>query len=96
MSGYSVQKLLLATHTAPGDKNHLMIAEVRIPTDETAFDARKYDDQKGEVGGFGAVAGCKIEIKQRINHEGEVHRFVVSKPLRLCPDYEDKEELFLF
>jgi histone-binding protein RBBP4 len=72
--GYSLQKLILGTHTAPGDRNHLMIADVKIPTDETAFDARKYDDQRGEVGGFGAVAGCKIEIKQRINHEGEVHR----------------------
>jgi histone-binding protein RBBP4 len=75
MSGYSLQKLLLGTHTAAGDKNHLVIADVKIPTDDTAFDARKYDDQRGEVGGFGAVAGCKIEIKQRINHEGEVHRY---------------------
>lgn len=74
-SGFSIQRLLLGTHTAPGDKNHLMIAEVKIPTDEAAFDARKYDDQRGEVGGFGAVAGCKIEIKQRINHDGEVHRY---------------------
>lgn len=73
---HSVQRLLLGTHTAPGDRNYLMIADVKIPTDEAAFDARKYDDQRGEVGGFGAATGCKIEIKQRINHEGEVHRYV--------------------
>lgn len=56
----------------------MLLSEVRIPTDETAFDARKYDDQKGEVGGFGAMAGCKVETKQKINHDGEVHRCVMS------------------
>ena len=44
---YSVQKLILGTHTSQGDQNHLMIAEVRMPLDETALDPRKYDDSKG-------------------------------------------------
>jgi hypothetical protein len=44
---YSIQRLLLGTHTSPGEPNHLMIAEVRLPTEETAIDPRKYDDQRG-------------------------------------------------
>lgn len=59
-----------------------MIAEAKIPNDDAAFDARKYDDQRGEVGGFGATAGCKVEIKQRIVHDGEVHRYVFTMEKR--------------
>ena len=45
---YSVHKLLLGTHTTDGDQNYLLIAEVRLPLDETEIDARKYDDERGE------------------------------------------------
>jgi len=69
---YSVQRMILGTHTSDAEQNHLMIAEVRLPLDDTAFDARKYDDQK-EAGGFGASEG-KIEIVMKINHDGEVNR----------------------
>lgn len=70
---YSVQKLLLGTHTAGDEQNHLMVAEVRLPLDDTEIDARKYDDESQEMGGFGGVSG-KVEILIRINHEGEVNR----------------------
>jgi histone-binding protein RBBP4 len=36
-------------------------------------DARKYDDERGEVGGFGGTLS-KINIKIKINHDGDVHR----------------------
>ena len=44
---YTVQKMILGTHTSEGEQNHLMIAEVRLPTEDAAIDARKYDDEKG-------------------------------------------------
>eukprot|EP01100_Stratorugosa_tubuloviscum_P012605 TRINITY_DN6022_c3_g1_i1.p1 TRINITY_DN6022_c3_g1~~TRINITY_DN6022_c3_g1_i1.p1 ORF type:complete len:410 (-),score=184.26 TRINITY_DN6022_c3_g1_i1:182-1411(-) len=71
-SGYSIQKLILGTHTSEAEQNYLMIAEVRMPCDETPIDNYKYDDQK-EVGGFGNPIG-KVEIKIKINHDGEVNR----------------------
>merc|ERR1712106_844415 len=52
---------------------NLMIAEVRLPLEDTEIDARKYDDERGEAGGFAGVS-AKIEITQKINHEGEVNR----------------------
>jgi WD40 repeat protein len=70
---YSVQRLILGTHTSDAEQNYLMIAEVRLPLDDAQVDVRKYDENKGEVGGFGSVNG-KIEIVQKINHSGEVNR----------------------
>ena len=34
---------------------------------------RKYDEQRGEIGGFGAVP-YRVEVVQRIVHDGEVNR----------------------
>lgn len=70
---YSVHRLVLGTHTNDGEQNYLMIAEARLPLEDTEIDARKYDDERGEAGGFAGVSS-KIEVKQKINHEGEVNR----------------------
>jgi histone-binding protein RBBP4 len=70
---YSVEKLILGTHTSDGEQNHLMIAEARIPNDNAQVDATKYAESE-EAGGFGAGPHGKVEIIQRINHEGEVNR----------------------
>jgi len=70
---YSVHRVILGTHTNDGDQNYLMIGEVRLPLEDTEVDARKYDDERGEAGGFAGVSS-KIEVTQRINHEGEVNR----------------------
>lgn len=70
---FSVHKLLLGTHTSGAEQNHLMVAEVRLPLEDTEIDARKFDDETQELGGFGGVSG-KVEIKIRINHDGEVNR----------------------
>jgi histone-binding protein RBBP4 len=69
---HSTHKLLLGTHTS-GEPNHIIIAEVKLPLDDTPVDPRKYDEQRGEVGGFGGLAG-KVEIKQIIPHDGDVNR----------------------
>ncbi|POM75359.1 Histone-binding protein RBBP4 [Phytophthora palmivora] len=38
---FSVHKLLLGTHTSGAEQNHLMVAEVRLPLEDTEIDARK-------------------------------------------------------
>jgi histone-binding protein RBBP4 len=68
-----VQRLLLGTHTSDKEQNYLMFAEVHLPNDDSPIDARKYDENKGEVGGFGGVSD-KIQITMKINHEGEVNK----------------------
>eukprot|EP01027_Heterolobosea_sp_BB2_P023741 GEZU01035723.1.p1 GENE.GEZU01035723.1~~GEZU01035723.1.p1 ORF type:complete len:463 (-),score=143.98 GEZU01035723.1:116-1504(-) len=69
----SVQRVILGTHTSQSEQNYLMIAEVRLPLDHTEIDIRKYDDSTNEIGGFGG-SSAKVEIVQRINHDGEVNR----------------------
>ena len=68
--GSSIQRLLLGTHTSDSEQNHLMLARVRLPLDDEAVEAKEYSPM-GEVGGFGAVQG-KVEVAQKINHDGEV------------------------
>eukprot|EP00053_Salpingoeca_punica_P007050 m.65234 g.65234 ORF g.65234 m.65234 type:complete len:430 (+) comp13976_c0_seq2:116-1405(+) len=70
---YSVHRLILGTHTSGDEQNHLVIADVQLPNEDAHVDARKYDDERGEHGGFGSVSG-KIEVKVKINHDGEVNR----------------------
>jgi len=70
---YSVHRLLLGTHTSSDEQNHLVIASVKLPNDDAQVDASRYDNDRGEYGGFGSVSG-KIEIDIKINHEGEVNR----------------------
>lgn len=43
-ANYSIQKMVLGTHTSDNYQNHLMIAEVKLPLEDTEIDARKYDD----------------------------------------------------
>ena len=52
---YSVHRVVLGTHTNEGEQNYLMLGEVRLPNEDTEIDARKYDDERGEAGGFGGL-----------------------------------------
>mmetsp|Transcript_21017 Transcript_21017/g.29086 ORF Transcript_21017/g.29086 Transcript_21017/m.29086 type:complete len:421 (+) Transcript_21017:226-1488(+) len=70
---YSVQQLLLGTHTSENEQNYLMRAQVMLPLEDTETDARQYDEERGEAGGFGAGAG-KVQVIQQMNHDGEVNR----------------------
>lgn len=75
---YAEHKVILGTHTSDNEPNHLCVAIVRLPTDETLIDARKYDDEKGELGGYGGTS-ANVEVTIWMNHEGEVNR------ARYCP-----------
>lgn len=46
---------------------------MQLPNPDAELDARKFDEERGEYGGYGA-AQCRINIVQRIPHEGEVNR----------------------
>ena len=65
-----------ADETHVYDTLHRFFAERRglqLPLEDTELDAREYDDEGGEVGGFCAAAG-KVQVVQQINHDGEVNR----------------------
>lgn len=54
---YSVQKMILGTHTSENEPNYLMIAQVQLPLEDTESEARQYDDDRSEFGGFGCASG---------------------------------------
>ena len=74
----NTHRLLLGTHTSGSEPDYLMVADVILPTAEAEIDARKYDDERKEVGGFGGALN-KVDIKIKMVHDGEVNR------ARVCP-----------
>ena len=77
--GFTRHRLLLGTHTSGQANNYLQIANVNLPnTDSTTLDMKDYDEEKGEIGSYSS-ASARIQVTQRINHEGEVNR------ARYCP-----------
>ncbi|KAL2915395.1 Histone acetyltransferase type B subunit 2 [Polyrhizophydium stewartii] len=70
---YVLQRLLIGTHTSEGAQNYLQIAQVQLPNESADTDTRRVDEDRGEAGSYGG-AECKINIIQKINHDGEVNR----------------------
>eukprot|EP01084_Bolivina_argentea_P057432 104924_1 len=70
---YSIQRLVIATHTNETEQDYLMIAEARLPTIDPKKLSDKYKHSCDVYGGFGGAAG-KIEIVQKITHNGEANR----------------------
>lgn len=54
---YSVQKMILGTHTSENEPNYLMLAQVQLPLEDAENDARHYDDDRSDFGGFGCANG---------------------------------------
>lgn len=46
---YSIQRLILGTHTSGDEPNELLIAEVRLPHEDAEIDARKFDKDEDDV-----------------------------------------------
>ena len=57
-AGVRRQRLLLGTHTSDGEQNHVMLAEVALPLEDTEYDARAYDAQKAEARPAALLPGC--------------------------------------
>ncbi|KAG2022679.1 histone acetyltransferase type B subunit 2, variant 2 [Coprinopsis cinerea AmutBmut pab1-1] len=77
---YTTHRLLLGTHTSGQAQDYLQIATVQIPkrsnpaTGADALSRTDYDDERGELGGHTLPSSPRIQIVQRINHDGEVNR----------------------
>jgi histone-binding protein RBBP4 len=88
---YSTHRLLIGTHTSGNDNNFLEIAEVQLPNPPSEQDPRKFDETKEEVGGYGGGSECRLQVIQRMVHEGEVNkaRYMPQKPdmiATMCAD----------
>ena len=76
---YATHRLLLGTHTSNDQPNYLQIAHVQLPN-STPPDPADYDEEKGEIGGYGGgpkkkpTAEVKFHIVQKIKHQGEVNK----------------------
>ncbi|KAH0541768.1 Histone acetyltransferase type B subunit 2 [Glutinoglossum americanum] len=75
---YSINRLLLGTHTSNEGQNYIQIAHVHLPN-STAPSAGDYDGEREEIGGYGMSAGSagndvKFEIVQKIDHPGEINK----------------------
>lgn len=81
-----IHRVLVGTHTSEGKPNHVQIAEVEIPK-SLRPNAHDYDDERGEIGGYGKSAGeaatMRWSIVQKIDHPGEVNK------ARYCPQNPD-------
>ncbi|KAJ3284232.1 Histone-binding protein rbbp4 [Borealophlyctis nickersoniae] len=44
---YTLQRLLIGTHTSDGEQNYLQIAQVQLPKGNPEVDADKYDEERG-------------------------------------------------
>ena len=76
---YTTHRLLLGTHTSGQAPDYLQIATVQIPSRSgpgaDVLDRSAYDDERGELGGHTLPASqARINVVQKINHEGEVNR----------------------
>lgn len=77
---YTTHRLLLGTHTSGQSQDYLQIATVQIPkrdnpaTGADKLDRADYDDERGELGGHNLPPTPRIQIIQKINHDGEVNR----------------------
>ncbi|OBT76906.1 histone-binding protein RBBP4 [Pseudogymnoascus sp. 05NY08] len=75
---YTTHRLLIGTHTSNDATNYLQIANVELPKNITPNE-RDYDDEKGEIGGYGNSSSgespaIKMTIEQKIDHPGEVNK----------------------
>ena len=43
---YTIQRLLIGTHTSDNDQNYVEIANVQLPKSDSDVDPRKYEEEK--------------------------------------------------
>ncbi|KAL0565852.1 Histone acetyltransferase type B subunit 2, partial [Marasmius crinis-equi] len=74
---YTTHRLLLGTHTSGQARDYVQIATVSIPKRDASqqkLSRNDYDDERGELGGHTIPPAPRIQVIQKINHEGEVNR----------------------
>ncbi|KAF8442605.1 WD40-repeat-containing domain protein [Terfezia claveryi] len=88
---YSTHRLLIGTHTSGSDTNYLQIAHVQLPNPVKDNDPRRYDEEKEEIGGYGGGSESRLQVEQKIVHDGEVNkaRYMPQNPdliATMCAD----------
>lgn len=74
-SEFSLQKLLLGTHTSGEEVNYMHITKVKLPLDESKGDNTEFVDNANDANGIGqATEKQRIQNELKINHQGEVNR----------------------
>ncbi|KAL0568163.1 Histone acetyltransferase type B subunit 2 [Marasmius crinis-equi] len=73
---YTIHRLL-GTHTSGQARDYVQIATVSIPKRDSSqqkLSRNDYDDERGELGGHTVPPAPRIQVIQKISHEGEVNR----------------------
>lgn len=74
-SDYSLQKLLIGTHTSNDEQNYAQIMKVKLPLEDKAIDSSEYADNSNDANGLGqATDKQRIDYEVKINHQGEINR----------------------
>ncbi|CAE6442246.1 unnamed protein product [Rhizoctonia solani] len=75
---YSISRLLLGTHTSRQSKDYLQIATVHIPKrvspTSDSLSRENYDEDTGELHTTSGGPAPRIQVTQRMLHDGEVNR----------------------
>ncbi|KAJ3433151.1 histone-binding protein msi1 [Anaeramoeba flamelloides] len=80
-NGYSEQYLIIGTHTSGMEQNYLMVASVKLPTDEENVESQEYNEEL-DLSGYGTSVETRIEIIKKIPHPTEVNkaRYMTQRP----------------
>ena len=74
-SDFSLQKLLVGTHTSNDEQNFVQVMKVKLPLDDKPVENSEYVDNANDANGIGqATEKQRIELELKINHQGEVNR----------------------
>eukprot|EP01029_Cantina_marsupialis_P017575 TRINITY_DN3948_c2_g1_i3.p1 TRINITY_DN3948_c2_g1~~TRINITY_DN3948_c2_g1_i3.p1 ORF type:complete len:226 (-),score=48.42 TRINITY_DN3948_c2_g1_i3:222-899(-) len=75
--GRFIQKMVYGTQTDGTEQNHLIIAEIKYPTNEVPKEEQTLDSVMNEYGGH--KSGLKVQLTSlvKMNHDGEVNKVAV-------------------
>ena len=65
---FSTHRLLIGTHTSGDADNYLQIAHVQLPN-PTAPDMEDYNEETGEIGGYGGGPAKKSDVEVKFKHD---------------------------
>ncbi|KAL0348271.1 UNVERIFIED_CONTAM: WD-40 repeat-containing protein MSI1 [Sesamum angustifolium] len=87
--------MILGTHTSENEPNYLMLAQVQLPLEDAENDARHYDDDRSEFGGFGCANG-KVQLSSKSIMMGRsIGSYMPQTHLLLPPRQSVQKFMFL-
>ena len=74
-SDFSLQKLLVGTHTSNDEQNYVEVIKTKLPLEDATINNAEYADNGADANGLGkSNEKQRIELELKINHKGEVNR----------------------